>query len=208
MTLRQRKKEQTRRRIIGAATTLFHRRGFRETTMEEIAALAEVAVGTLYNYFGSKGALLLAIIETETDEALRHGETVIADPGDDLAAAVVGLFNVYLDTLFHLDRQIIAEALHESLGSTGFADTELGRGFVSLDLQFMEQTGRLLAAHPGALAPRVAVEEAVLLLYSILVTQLFLYVGMVGLTPEAVRESVARQVAAAFAGLAPERHRR
>jgi AcrR family transcriptional regulator len=204
MTLRQRKKEQTRRQIIGAATALFHRRGYHDTTMEEIAATAQVSVGTLYNYFGSKGALLLAIIEAETDEALRHGEALIAEPAGDLKDAVTALFDVYLDGLLHLDRRIIGEALHESLGGAGFADTELGREFVSLDLQFMEQTGRLLSAHREALSDEVPVEEAVMLLYSLLVTQLFLYVGIAGMTPEAARNSLARQVTAAFAGLAPE----
>lgn len=203
MTLRQRKKEQSRRQIIGAATELFHGKGYGDTTVEEIAESAQVSVGTLYNYFGSKGALLLAIIEAETDEALRRGETLIEEPGGDVGAAVTALFDVYLEALLHLDRQIIGEALHESLGSSGFADTPLGREFVGLDLQFMEQTGRLLDTYPGAIAADRA--DAVLLLYSILVTQLFLYVGMAGVTPDAVRESVHRQVAAAFAGLATQK---
>jgi AcrR family transcriptional regulator len=203
MTLRQRKKEQSRRRIIGSATALFHTKGYRDTTMEEIADGAEVSVGTLYNYFGSKGSLLLAIIEAETDETLRHGEAIIEEPAGDASTAVTALFDVYLDGLLHLDRRIIGEALHESLGGGGFADTPLGREFVGLDLQFMEQTGRLLDAHPDSLT--VDREDAVLLLYSILVTQLFLYVGMAGMTPDAVRESVRRQVASAFAGLANQK---
>jgi AcrR family transcriptional regulator len=53
----------TRRRIIAAATQLFIRDGYLQTTMADIARLADVAVQTLYLSFGSKVAMLAAALD-------------------------------------------------------------------------------------------------------------------------------------------------
>jgi AcrR family transcriptional regulator len=53
----------TRRRIVAAATTLFVRDGYLQTTMAGIAREAGVAVQTLYLSFGSKVAVLAAALD-------------------------------------------------------------------------------------------------------------------------------------------------
>ena len=54
----ERKKELTRRKIVGAALKLFKQHGFDPVTMEQIAGDADIARGTLYNYFPVKEAIL------------------------------------------------------------------------------------------------------------------------------------------------------
>ena len=54
----ERKKELTRRKITGAAMKLFKLYGFDAVTMEQIAGDADIARGTLYNYFPVKEAIL------------------------------------------------------------------------------------------------------------------------------------------------------
>lgn len=51
--------EDTRRRIYEAALKLFREKGFEPTTMRDIAAKAEVALGGAYYYFSSKEAIVL-----------------------------------------------------------------------------------------------------------------------------------------------------
>jgi AcrR family transcriptional regulator len=55
---RERKKDETKRKIIDVALELFHRQGFAATTMEQIADTADVAKGTLYNHFATKEAIV------------------------------------------------------------------------------------------------------------------------------------------------------
>lgn len=53
----------TRRRISEAALSLFAEHGFADTTVSSIAARAGVAAPTVYATFGSKGAIVRALLE-------------------------------------------------------------------------------------------------------------------------------------------------
>lgn len=55
---RERKRQQTLDHLADTAFRLFETLGFEAVTMEQIAAQADVAKGTLYNYFPVKEALL------------------------------------------------------------------------------------------------------------------------------------------------------
>lgn len=70
----ERKKEETRKKIIAVAMDLFNRQGFEQTTVEQIADEADVNKGTIYNHFPAKEAIISAyvqrIIKEQGPEAL------------------------------------------------------------------------------------------------------------------------------------------
>jgi AcrR family transcriptional regulator len=58
MSRRERKKRETRQRLLECAWQLFLKQGYDETTVEEITEAADVAKGTFFNYFATKEVLL------------------------------------------------------------------------------------------------------------------------------------------------------
>ncbi|MBY3791510.1 TetR family transcriptional regulator [Rhodococcus fascians] len=63
MGLREKHAAQTRELILDAAFPLFLERGYEQTTMEEIAARAQVGTTTLYRYYPSKDMLVMGPLE-------------------------------------------------------------------------------------------------------------------------------------------------
>ena len=61
--LRARQAAETRRSVIDAALLLFREHGWTATTLPMIARAAGVSVDTIYSTFGTKSALLLAVVE-------------------------------------------------------------------------------------------------------------------------------------------------
>lgn len=62
---RERRSLELRERIFRSALELFARKGFAETTVEDITNAADVGKGTFFNYFPSKEHILLAFGEMQ-----------------------------------------------------------------------------------------------------------------------------------------------
>lgn len=69
MNRRERRKERTVRRIEDAAWRLFQTQGYEATSTREIADAADIAAGTLFNYFPEKRSLLIHLMRKRIDEA-------------------------------------------------------------------------------------------------------------------------------------------
>jgi AcrR family transcriptional regulator len=63
--LRKNKRKKIEEKIIKAARNLFQSQGYENVSMEEISAKADIAVGTLYNYFKNKSDLYLVAMESQ-----------------------------------------------------------------------------------------------------------------------------------------------
>jgi len=87
----ERKKEDTRLKIISAAMRLFKEHGLDETTMEQIAEETDIAKGTLYNYFPVKEAIISEYIERLSQERNSARIQSLADLPDTRARLTVSL---------------------------------------------------------------------------------------------------------------------
>jgi len=199
MSLRQLKKEKTTRAILAAASARFTADGIDAAKMEVIAADAEVSVGTLYNYFGSKQSLLIALFEDEVGEMLEAGGEAVSEDVEPLAA-VTHLFNAYLDVMIATDTELLKEVLRFSLGG-GEAVQELAR----LDGQLLTQLSGVLTIHrdAGRLSAEISIDDAVFVLYSVLITELLMHLSLDGSTQADLINSVAHRVELVFTGINP-----
>jgi AcrR family transcriptional regulator len=144
MGLRARQKADRTARIIAAASGMFRADGFDAARMEVIAAEAEVSPGTVYNYFPTKGDLLVAIVAREVEEVLAAGEAVVANPPDDVAAAIGALVHGYFDhSLVYLSKEMWRVAMAMTVQ---MPDSPASRDYMDLDRRLRGQVVALIAA--------------------------------------------------------------
>lgn len=94
----ERRKARTRAAIVSAASQLFRRRGYEETSIQHIAEVADTGVGTLYGYFSSKEEILREVLQTERTDALDRFFAGIAETSShiDRACMAVAVLANYL----------------------------------------------------------------------------------------------------------------
>ncbi len=76
--MRERLREETGRAISAAAEQVFAEKGLHLARMEEIAALAGVSVGTVYNHFEDRQALLAELLESRRKELAQRLDQALA----------------------------------------------------------------------------------------------------------------------------------
>jgi AcrR family transcriptional regulator len=142
--LRARHKADRTRRMQEAAARLFREAGYGAARMEDIAAAADVSVGTLYNYFETKGDLLLAIVSMEVEEVLTEGALVLANPPADPSEALDALIGRYYDhSLVYLSKATWRTAMALSIEAP---DTPFSQRYTELDRMLTEQVCDMIAA--------------------------------------------------------------
>lgn len=156
-------KAATRRRILEAAGRLFAEQGFEATTTRDIAAAAEIASGTLFNYFATKeaivGCLASAAVEAAGADFARQTRETPAFDEDLFAYVAAGLRRLkplrkHLPSLLQTSLSPLADAPADEAASLRIAHLETvsrlaerhGRGelsAVALQLYWTLYTGVL-----------------------------------------------------------------
>ena len=198
---RDRQKQERERRIVNAAQRLFARRGYDGVAMEEVAAAAGLAVGTIYNYFPSKSVLLLAIVRRETESLLARGKRIVDHPPRDPLAAVSALTEIFLDDFTRDDRRL----WRELFGAAIAAPSTVGQRLFEADTQLVTQLASLLEQYrgKGLLASDIEPLPAATVLYSVCFTWMTAYLMNDTISAKMVRNEIRRGTAIAMRGLFP-----
>jgi AcrR family transcriptional regulator len=133
-------KAETRRRILKAARERFSEVGFEAATTREIAAAAGIAVGTLFNYFPSKEAIVMAMAAEALDKARRRFEE--SPRGESLEEDLFALIAAELRGLRPL-RGCLRPVLETALSP--MARAEASPEGEALRVGHLEAVGRLVA---------------------------------------------------------------
>jgi AcrR family transcriptional regulator len=123
MNRRERQLIERRQELLSAALGLFERKGYLETSMEEIAEAADVARATLYNHFPSKADVVLALTSSVAEEWILKGAAKL-ERGGSPCAAITALLVVTAEwfdahpasaaTFFHAMRELMARQTEKS----------------------------------------------------------------------------------------------
>jgi AcrR family transcriptional regulator len=157
---RERKKEETKRKIFVAALELFHGKGFEHTTVDEITERADVAKGTFFNYFPHKESVLAYLSEAWLERVEEQAAQHHANAAERISGLFMAVASAYGEnrTLAHLvvhagtqqmfcpeDVQsrnrlvsLVKDAVREGQASGEFrSDVEPGTIFLALGAAFM-----------------------------------------------------------------------
>lgn len=142
--LREQHKADRTRRILQAASEMFRDQGYDAVRIEDIAQRAEVSAGTCYNYFSTKGDILLAIVSMEVQEVVAAGQSVIDAPPNAIAEALDALIRLYYDhSLHYLSKAMWRTAMALSIAAP---DTPFSQRYTALDAMLARQVSDLVAA--------------------------------------------------------------
>lgn len=185
--------------ILDAASAAFEEFGFEGTRVEEIAERADVAAGTVYNYFASKDGLILALTQRYADETVALREALVKDPPDDPLLALDSYNAIALDnSLHHLSKPLWRCVLSASFSDGGRLSSVVPR----LDELLLGQVTRMLRALQERGRPRTGVNArdlaAIALAIQTIHWQRFVAIDEMPLT--AVKRVVSRQTRLAMQG--------
>lgn len=117
-SLRDRKKRLTHQRICNAAGELFASQGVQNTTVDSIAAAAEISKPTFFNYFANKQAVLHALIEIMDAQFIRYIEAEI----DQSNSTQVRIENLMRRSATHIAKNSTLTQIMLVEGMSGLAD--------------------------------------------------------------------------------------
>lgn len=153
---RQRRAHETRARILDAARAVFEEHGYAHGTTNRIAERAGLSVGSLYQYFPNKDAILVELVDVHIEAGTAAvlaalpaapdgwGELPLADVIGPVVRAMVGL---------HAD----GRELHRVLFEEAPRPPEQLARLRSLERDLTGFLAGMLAAHPEVTVPEPAV---------------------------------------------------
>ena len=144
-------KAERRSRIVGAARDLIRETGDTDLSMRTLAQRAEVSLSTPYNLFGSKRAVVLAVLEDERDFAKRFRRLDAANSIERIFAAHELAFSYYAnDPDFYrtLWRALLSTTSEDDMGLATPERLAQTRAIWHDMVQAAAADGYLLTDHP------------------------------------------------------------
>jgi AcrR family transcriptional regulator len=142
---RQARARATVQAILQAAAEVFAELGYAATTTNKIADRAGVSVGSLYQYFPGKDALLAGLVEdhmADVRKVVGRGLEVLADPATPLDAGMRRLITNLV--ALHTEQPAMTHALGEAMANV----PEVSHALRVREAHFPQMVASLLRSRP------------------------------------------------------------
>lgn len=160
----------TKRHVVETAKQLFIERGFPATSIDTIAAAADTPVATVYRLFGSKVAILTAVLDT----SFVGDDEPVAMPNRPVVREAFAETDpdLMLDAFARLGRAVHERsgALHQVLRTAASVDGDAADLLTETNRQRLEgqsKIGQALAAR-RLLADRLSEDDAIDVIYTVM----------------------------------------
>ncbi|NOK61742.1 MAG: TetR/AcrR family transcriptional regulator [Chloroflexi bacterium AL-W] len=151
------------RQILLAAAECFARKGFHQTTMDDIAREAGISAGLIYRHFAGKEELIIELVKTNT--RVQQTKLDQARQYKDFAQTIEAFFDIGDDIIdWHTRSVLLVEVVAESLRNKRVADV-----VVQDDIDFIHEFAALItqAQSQGQIDPSLAPLETAELLVAL-----------------------------------------
>jgi TetR/AcrR family transcriptional repressor of nem operon len=148
------KGEETRSRILGAATTLINRKGFKHTSIQDIIEETGVKKGNLYFHFESKDALGLSLLQAAREQYFGYLSKNIKSP--DPVGKICDTLSAVLK--YHRRRKFVGGCI---FGNTALETSDTDKVYTEFIQDVFDQWAQMLARHlrdaikAGALSDKI-----------------------------------------------------
>lgn len=200
-SFRETKKRRRRDRIYDAAIRLLSEKGFNNTHMRDISERAEVAVGTLYNYYPSKSELYMEIMEEKWREISHtHTRRIVQHvcSGEDL-------FSILKSILWPIFQDMIAMGMDDwgELFMAVFSSKNYMARGASMDMEAIEGLQHILAKlqKRGLIQPSVEPVTVATTIYSIVAFNFLAILFIEGMDNKYFYQSTEKQLQLIIDGL-------
>jgi AcrR family transcriptional regulator len=153
---RQPRGHDTRARILDAARRVFAAHGYSAGTTNRIAAEAGLSIGSLYQYFPNKDAILVQLVDAHIDDGAQRVERAMSRALAAHAPALpplAELVGVVVDAL--VEAHATDRTLHRVLFEEAPRPPELLARLRRVEVDTVERVAALLATHPEVAVPDV-----------------------------------------------------
>lgn len=200
--LREKKKTARKDRIFAAAVDLFNKKGFSNTSMQDIAEKSNVAVGTLYNYFPSKHDLLLDIIQEQMEFKIADSDEIFTVNLTEQKAK--DAIKLLLRKIFSIPLLVNKDSLKEIFIATLSSDAHIQKG-IFLDIELMKSFQKLLDRFKknNIISRDINTFDATKIFYSVLLTQMMMYIFDPEFDTETLFENTDDLIDLIFKGMKP-----
>jgi AcrR family transcriptional regulator len=128
-TRSNRRKRRNREALIDAGYRVMAKKGIDAATMSEIAELADVGAGTVYNYFASKQELAMCVVERAMEHLAERIEAITNSFSDPAQVYAFGIRNVMKAATtdqrwrwFFRRSEVVAGAMYRVMGPYAIRD--------------------------------------------------------------------------------------
>ncbi|HDK45638.1 MAG TPA: TetR/AcrR family transcriptional regulator, partial [Actinobacteria bacterium] len=178
----------------------FAERGHAATTIEMIASAAGVSPGTVYNYFGTKNAILGAVVTVDVEKTWSAATDAVDLTADDPVDAAMLAIDVYVDGMTALGPEVLTDVFR-----SGFqpSHSDLLDELVSVDERAISQITYAFERLQGAglASQHVDSGDAADHLFSVIAVAMLTYMSVPDTTPDGVKAIVRSQFRLVFDGL-------
>ena len=199
--LREKNKLKVHAKILKSACFLMLKHGFEATSMEAVAQRAEVSVGTLYNYYSGKEAILSGILIAATGELLEEAKQLQSQPIAEPQIVLEQLLQLYAHSLQGLGKELLKYSFSHSLTQSAAEESEMRQ----LDEQLIEQIFLLIKRfqEQGTLNSCLSALAIAKTIYGIYIAALMTWLCIPNAKTEELSQDIKERLAITFSGLNP-----